>query len=66
MIPTIIPDLYHMEKDPSDLWWQAGVDDEQVLDHCGGNAGHWLCEKGILLVMWPLDTPYLQPEGLET
>ena len=42
MIPTIIPDLYRMEKDPSDLWWQAGVDDDQVLDHCGGNVGLWL------------------------
>jgi hypothetical protein len=39
MIPTIIPDLYRMEQDPSDLWWQAGVDDDQVLGHCGGDAG---------------------------
>ena len=61
MIPTIIPDLYRMEQDPSDLWWQAGVDDDQVLGHCGLS----LC-KIILLVMWSLDTPDLQHEGLET
>jgi len=54
-----------MEQDPNDLWWQAGVDDDQVLGHCGGNAGLWLC-KMILLVMWSLGTPYLQSEGLET
>ena len=39
MIPTIILDLYRMEQDPSDMWWQAGVDDDQVLGHCGGDVG---------------------------
>jgi hypothetical protein len=48
MIPTIIPDLYRMEKYPSDLWWQAGVDDDQVLDHCGGDVGLWLCKRDIV------------------
>jgi hypothetical protein len=39
MMPTIIPGLYRMEQDPSDLWWQASVDDHEVLGHCGGDAG---------------------------
>ena len=39
MIPTIIPDLYRMEQDPSDLWFQVGVDDDQVLGHHGGDVG---------------------------
>jgi hypothetical protein len=39
MIPTIIHDLYRMKKDPSDLWWQASVDDDQVLGHCSGDVG---------------------------
>jgi hypothetical protein len=34
-----------MEEDPSDLWWKVGVDDDQVLDHYGGNAGLWLCKR---------------------
>ena len=38
-LPTIIPELYHMEQDPSDMWWQASVDDDQVLSHCVGYAG---------------------------
>jgi hypothetical protein len=64
MIPTIIPNFYRMEKGLSDLWWQASVDDDQVLGHCGGDVGLYLC-KMIFLVIWSLSTPYLQLEGLE-
>jgi hypothetical protein len=48
MIPTIIPDLYRMEKEPSNQWWKAGVDNDQVSGHYGGDAGLLVVQKDIV------------------
>jgi hypothetical protein len=66
MTLTIIPELYLMEQGPMPLesqlmWWMPS----ENLDLCGGEKGLHLC-KWTLLVMKSLDTPYVQPEGLET
>jgi hypothetical protein len=29
----------YIEQDPNDMWWKDGVDDDQDLGHCGGDAG---------------------------
>jgi hypothetical protein len=65
-LPTTIPDLYCMEKDPCAFEKLAGVVDALKMDpNCGDRVGFHMY-KWTLLVTWSLDTPYLQPEGLET
>ena len=66
MTLTIILGLYLMEQDlmssGSKLVCGYAHDESRIY---GGEAGLHLC-KWILLVMLSLDTPCLQPEGLET
>jgi hypothetical protein len=66
MTLTIIHDLYLMGKGPmplrSQLVWLMPYEN---IDLCGGENDLHL-HKWMLLVNYSLDTPYLQPEGLET
>jgi hypothetical protein len=43
------------------IWWML----YENLDLCGGEKGIHLC-KWVLLVMYSLDTPYMQPKVLDT
>jgi hypothetical protein len=63
---TIIVDLYLLEKVPVPLgsqlvWWMPSENPNLF----SGEKGLHLC-KWTLLVMKSLDTPYLQPKGLDT
>jgi hypothetical protein len=55
-----------MEQDPCVIQKLVGVVDALAMDpNYGDRVGFDMC-KWTLLVIWSLETPYLQPEGLKT